>query len=110
MSGTYEMKPGCGVHHLRNGRTLHPGDTIECEPEELKGAMDKFKCTVEPPPLVQIRTLKIVERSGGRGWYDVINETAKRPLNDHALRLEDAQAIVAQELGIHDGDENADGP
>jgi hypothetical protein len=45
------MKQGYGKHRMRvSGEvvTLVPGSTVQCEPEELGGAIDKFDALTEP--------------------------------------------------------------
>lgn len=99
---TFRMLPDRGTHIHGVGREkveLHPGDEITCERWELKGAMDKFKCvqpaTQVPPQAQPTVGLKLVHRGGQ--WYDVINEATGKPINDKALRKEDAEQLVADQ-------------
>ena len=93
--------PNTGLHRMTDPRTgdvvtLKPGDIIECEPEQLGCGRDKFEALdPEPPPTpppFPKTGLRVVSR--GAGWFDVINPTTGMPINDHALRFEDASALA----------------
>lgn len=81
---------------------LHPGQVIECEPEQLGGARDKFEVvegdttptggeTTNPPAA----DFSVVAVEGG---YNVIHVGSGAPINDEPLSREEAADLAGVPL------------
>lgn len=92
----FKLKAGMGKHRIRrDGRmvVLKPGDEIDCERDELGGAIDKFEqLEPDPPPPEPKLGLKAVHR--GAGKWDVVNEATGVKINDKLLTKEEAQELA----------------
>lgn len=99
----YQMKPRMGAHYLRQeGRLtrINPGDIIDVEAYELRGAADKFTLVdppPEPPPEPEPTQALYAKHVGGGRW-NVINPATGEPINDELLSKEQAQSLVDKEL------------
>lgn len=93
----FRMKPKKGVHYLRrNGSEVpvRPGDVIECDKDEIKGALDKFEqLDPDPPPKEPKIGLKAIHR--GHGNWDVINEATGEAINTEPLDKAEARKMEA---------------
>lgn len=99
----FEMKPGHGKHDFRHRdghrELLVAGGRVECDPEELGGALNKFvRLDPELPRELPKEGLKIIHRGGG--WFDVINSATGKRLNDEALRKGDAYGLIMDVTGV----------
>ena len=79
--------------------TIKPGDVVFADRlEDLGAGKDKYDA-VDPelpsPPITS--GLRVVPRGAG-GWYDVINSETGEPINDTALRLEEASELATKGL------------
>lgn len=93
----YRMKKGMGPHSMKlKGKkiTLHPGDEVRCEPEDIGGILDrKFEALEAPPPEPSPeRGLVIKPREDGK--CDVINEATGNKINDDPLTPKQAAQMV----------------
>lgn len=99
----YQMLPRMGGHYLRQkGKTtrINPGDIIDVEEHELRGAADKFTLVdppPEPPPELEPTQALYAKHVGGGRW-NVINPATDKPINDELLSKEEAQSLVDKEL------------
>lgn len=96
----YRMLPDKGKHYCRQGGEticVKPGDVIDTEDYELRGAMDKF-IRLDPPPPEPEPTRGLYPKHVGGGRYDVINRATGKPINDVRLSKEEAQALVDKGL------------
>ena len=115
----FKMKPKVGPHHF-NGEWIKPGDTINCEFEEIESVIDKFeevRKAVESPdaseaedakqPVVEEQEIQIEEEAGqvtdtgklevihkGRGKYDVVNTASGKVINDKPLTKKEAYEFI----------------
>ena len=97
----YKMLPKMGKHYFRqDGRTVcvKPGDIIDTEECELRGAKDKF-VRLDPPTPEPEPTRGLYPKHAGGGRWNVINEATGNPINDELLSKEEAQALVDKGLG-----------
>ena len=96
----YQMLPKKGKHYFRQGgRTIcvKPGNIIDTEECELRGAIDKFQ-RLDPPPPEPEPTRGLYARHVGRGRYDVINRATNSPINDTRLSKEEAETLIEEQL------------
>lgn len=98
------MKPGMGWHgYVRNGKNIivKPGDIIDVEEYELRGAADKFQ-RLDPPEPEPEPTRGLYAEHAGAGRWNVINRATGKPINDELLSKEEAQALVDKGLNEED--------
>lgn len=93
----YRMKKGVGPHSMKlDGKniTLHPGDEVRCEPEDIGGALNlKFDALEAPPPEpCPERGLVIKPREDGK--CDVINPVTGNKINDEPLTPKEAEQMA----------------
>lgn len=102
--GNFRIKRGSGTEVYRKG------DVFEGEAKEIPEAFrDQWIRVDEPTPEEKAAeegtpnvSLKLVQRSPG--WYDVINSVTGEPINDSALRKDDALALMPEEPEEEDDD------
>ena len=94
----YRMKKGVGPHSMKlDGKniTLHPGDEVRCEPEDIGGILERKFEALEPPPPEPSPTgpgLTIEVREDGK--CDVINKATGNKINDEPLTAKEAAVMV----------------
>lgn len=96
----YQMLPRMGKHYLRQGGKtvcVKPGDIIDVEEYELRGAIDKFT-RLDPLPPEPEPTRGLYAKHVGGGRYDVMNRATGKPINDERLSKAEAQALVDKGL------------
>jgi hypothetical protein len=91
------MKDGCGKHHMKSkdGQAVivRPGDVIDCERQDLGGAIDKFLQLDDDPPVVPSKDgLTIVPI--GDGTFNVVNPGSGNPINDAPLAANEAADLA----------------
>ena len=95
-------KTGGGQARI-NGRTIKSGETFRAHPSQIPQAfrdiiipVDNIEEQQAPEP-VSAFTVK----SRGGGWFDVVNQETGQPVNDNALREEDAKELADKmEFGL----------
>ena len=92
----YRLKPDSGKHIMRDGKVVLPGQTIRTDPENLKGAMDKFTVVDNQPELTDAEgpDATLVPRHKGGGYYDVINTVTGLRINQRSLTQEEAKGLL----------------
>ena len=96
----YKMLPGMGKHYLRQGGEtirVKPGDVIDVEEYEIRGALDKFQ-RLDPPEPEPEPTCGLYAEHAGAGRWNVINFATGKAINDELLSKEEAQSLVDKGL------------
>lgn len=104
----YQMLPKKGKHYHRQAGGIicvKPGDIIDTEECELRGAIDKF-VRLDPPLPEPEPTRSLYAKHVGRGRYDVINKATGYPINEQRLSKEEAEALIEEQLAeeVEDAD------
>ena len=93
----FRMKKGAGAHYLYDGTRILPGNIITIDPLWLGEAKDKFEqIDPDPPPMEPSVGLKLKHIGGG--YWNVVNESTGKNINDKPLKKEDAHALVNEKV------------
>jgi len=100
----YQMKKMVGPHRHVDGTWIKPGDVLDCEEHEIRGALDKFEMISEAKPASSPEEdgekktdkagLVLLHRGGGR--YNVVNPETEEKINDDYLTKEEAQSLLRE--------------
>jgi hypothetical protein len=78
---------------MADGRKLQPGDVIDCSPEDVSFAKDKFmQLDPDPGPPKPVVGLKIVKHENGE--CNIVNESTGVRLNDVSLTEDEAKEMA----------------
>ena len=107
----YKMLPEKGKHyHRQDGKIVcvKPGDVIDTEECELRGAKDKF-VRLDPPEPEPEPTRGLYAEHAGAGRWNVINRATGKAINDELLSKGEAQSLVEKGLEEEDDASRGDG-
>jgi hypothetical protein len=95
------LKKGGGSFRMADGKIIKPNQTFMAAPEEIPvGFRDVVVPLEEIPeakePKILVGSAYKVEKRQNSSWYDVVNSVSDKPINDKALRLEDAKALLKE--------------
>jgi hypothetical protein len=93
---------------MADGTEVKPGQIVECEEQEIAGAMDKFELAEPIPDDIPKANagLKMVKRPGGNlTGFDVINEATGEPINSKPLKKAETEALLARGIQAVSGEE-----
>lgn len=96
----YQMLPKKGKHYFRQGGTtvcVRPGDIIDTEECELRGAIDKF-IRLDPLPPEPEPAQGLYADHAGAGRWNVINPATGKAINDELLTKDEAQSLIEERL------------
>jgi|GEM_PF-5478296 len=99
----YRMKKGVGPHSMKlDGKniTLHPGDEVRCEPEDIGGILERKFDALEPPPPEPSPKVGLVVKHREDGKCDVINEVTGNKINDEPLTPKEAAQMVGSLMPV----------
>lgn len=90
----YRLIEGAGKHALRTPEgvvMLHAGDSFRAYPYQVQSIIDKLEIVEDLSVPAGLSLPRVVPR--GRGWFNVINSATGLPINDKALRFDEAVAM-----------------
>lgn len=93
-------KIGGGTFRMGKGRIIKPNQVFRARPSEIP---EGFRDVVVPiddvgteePEVVTPQSPAYEIRQRSVGWYDVINVSTGKVINERALRKSDAEALLA---------------
>ena len=90
---------------MRSGRIIKPNQTFYAHLDEIPEAFRDVIVPVDGLPeeeqeitLATATGYEVQERVNTKGWHDVVNLISGKPINEKALRKDEAEKLLA-ELG-----------